>query len=52
MVGVERALEVAVDLAWGMPLLLLLVVGGLALTIYSRLLPFRACAHSFDIIRG
>ena len=44
--------SVAVDYAWGTPLLVLLVGGGLLLTIYCRFLPFRGVGHSVKIIRG
>jgi AGCS family alanine or glycine:cation symporter len=50
--AIDRALAHAVDLAWGPPLLVLLVFGGLALTLYSRFLPFRALSHAIAILRG
>lgn len=37
---------------WGMPLVILLVGGGLFLVIYSRLLPYRHFRHSIDILKG
>ncbi len=49
---IEKGLIVAVDLAWGPPLLFLLVIGGLLLTIYSRFLPFRAVGHAVHVLRG
>lgn len=52
MTAIENALSIAVGYAWGMPLLLLLVLGGLALTLYSRLLPFRLFGHGVSILRG
>ena len=45
-------LSVAVDYAWGTPLLILLVGGGFLLTLYSRLLPFMGVRHAFEILRG
>jgi AGCS family alanine or glycine:cation symporter len=48
----DHILSVAVDYAWGTPLLILLVGGGLALTLYSRLLPFRGIRHTIEILRG
>jgi len=50
--ALDAAMLVAVDQAWGMPLLVLLVGGGLALLLYSRLLPFFGTRHSIDILRG
>jgi len=38
--------------AWGLPLVLLLVGGGLALAVHSRFLPLRGFAHSFRLITG
>lgn len=52
MSAIESFLQTAVDLAWGMPLLLLLVVGGFSLTVYSRFLPFRAFWHGIQVLRG
>jgi len=45
-------LKIAVDYAWGTPLLLLLVGGGLLLTLYSRMLPFVGLRHAVQILRG
>jgi len=42
----------AVDLAWGPPLVVLLIGAGLYFTVVSRFLPFRALRHSWDILRG
>lgn len=42
----------AVDIAWGLPLVILLVSAGLFFTIRSRFLPFRAMRHALDILRG
>lgn len=50
--GVETALGVVVDYAWGTPLLILLIGGGLFLTLYCRLLPFRGALHGLAILRG
>lgn len=41
-----------VALAWGPPLLFLLVGGGLYLTLYSRFLPFRGFLHGIRILTG
>jgi AGCS family alanine or glycine:cation symporter len=37
---------------WGMPLVYLLVGGGLFFLIYSRFVPFKFLKHSLDILRG
>ncbi|MEO8934958.1 MAG: alanine/glycine:cation symporter family protein [Xanthomarina sp.] len=38
--------------AWGLPLLILLIGGGLYLLILSRFLPFRYLGHAFQLLRG
>lgn len=40
------------DYAWGMPLLILLVGGGLFFVIYSRFQPYRYLKHSIGILTG
>ena len=40
------------DLAWGTPLLILLLGGGLFFLFYSRLMPFRYIGHAIAILRG
>ena len=40
------------DLAWGTPLLVLLLGGGLFFMVYSRLLPLRYFRHAVKILRG
>ena len=37
---------------WGLPLLIILVGGGLYLLIYSRLIQFKYFFHAIDILRG
>ncbi|MFC4632427.1 alanine/glycine:cation symporter family protein [Dokdonia ponticola] len=37
---------------WGIPLLVLLIGGGLFLLIYSRFLPFRYLGHAVQVLRG
>ena len=37
---------------WGLPLLFLLIGGGLFLLIYSRFLPFRYIGHAIKVLRG
>jgi AGCS family alanine or glycine:cation symporter len=48
----ERILAVAVDYAWGLPLIVLVVGGGLFLTFYSRFLPFLGLRHAIQLLRG
>ena len=50
--AIDRFLASAVDLAWGPPLIVLLLGGGLYLLVSCRLLPFRYARHAFDILRG
>jgi len=40
------------SLAWGLPLLVLLVGGGLYLIIRARFLPFRYLGHAVQVLRG
>lgn len=40
------------SLAWGVPLLVLLIGGGLYLLIVSRFLPFRYFRHAIQVLRG
>ncbi|MCW8127595.1 alanine/glycine:cation symporter family protein [Microbulbifer halophilus] len=49
---IETALNTFATYAWGTPLLVLLVGGGLALLIYSRGRPYRHLGHSIDLLRG
>lgn len=42
----------AVDIAWGLPLVYLLVGAGIYFTFASRFLPFRAVKHAINILRG
>ncbi|TFH28489.1 MAG: alanine:cation symporter family protein [Bacteroidia bacterium] len=48
----ERLITGFSDLAWGTPLLVLLLGGGLFFLLYSRLLPFRYFSHAIAILRG
>ncbi|MCK7598629.1 alanine:cation symporter family protein [Microbulbifer sp. CAU 1566] len=49
---IESALDTFVAYAWGTPLLVLLVGGGLFLLISSRARPYRHLGHSIDLLRG
>ncbi|WP_299276920.1 sodium:alanine symporter family protein [uncultured Psychroserpens sp.] len=40
------------SLAWGIPLLILLIGGGLYLLVFSRFLPFRYFGHAIKVLRG
>ncbi|MCZ6484903.1 MAG: alanine/glycine:cation symporter family protein [Acidobacteria bacterium] len=52
MQALENIFSVAVDYAWGAPLLILLLGGGFTLTLYSRFLPFFGAKHTLEILRG
>ena len=52
MQAIEQLLQIAVDIAWGLPLLVLLLGGGLVLTLWSRFLPFSGARHALDVLRG
>ncbi|MGD8378085.1 MAG: alanine/glycine:cation symporter family protein [Gammaproteobacteria bacterium] len=49
---IETALNAFTNFVWGMPLLVLLVGGGLFFVFYSRFLPYRHLRHSFKVLRG
>ena len=40
------------DYAWGLPLLILLIGGGLYLLVRSQFLPFRYFFHALNVLRG
>ncbi|RNC86331.1 MAG: alanine:cation symporter family protein [Winogradskyella sp.] len=40
------------SLAWGLPLLIILIGGGLYLIIRSKFLPFRYLGHAINVLRG
>ena len=42
----------AVDLAWGIPQVILLISAGLYFTLAGRFLPFRGIRHAWQILRG
>ena len=48
----SNLLSQLVNFAWGLPLILLLVGGGLALAIHSRFLPLRGFVHAFRLVTG
>ena len=49
---INHFLATAVDLAWGPPLVVLVVGGGLALSLYARFLPLLKAGHAIRILRG
>jgi len=49
---VGKILESVAGWLWGMPLLYLLIGGGLFFTVYSRFTPFLHLWHSIQILRG
>ncbi len=49
---VDRFFQVAVDYAWGWPLVILLIGGGLYLTVLSKFVPFLGIRHAIEILRG
>ena len=52
METLDKILSVAVDYAWGAPLLILLLGGGTLLTLYSRFLPYFGTGHALEILQG
>ncbi len=52
MESIESALALFSEYAWGIPLLILLLGGGLFFMIYSRFLPFRHFGHAIRVLQG
>ena len=52
MSSLSSFLSEAVNFIWGLPLLVLLLGGGLFFLVYSRFLPFRYLAHAINVLRG
>ena len=52
MLWMDQGLAVAAELAWGTPLVLLILGGGIYFLGLSRLLPFRYLGHSIALLRG
>ena len=52
MESIAHALEIAVDYAWGTPLLVLMLGGGALLMLYSRFLPFVGARHAIKVLGG
>jgi AGCS family alanine or glycine:cation symporter len=49
---IEDAIQEFASFIWGLPLLILLIGGGLYLLIRSRFLPFRFFGHAIQVLRG
>lgn len=52
MERIDAVLEISVDYAWGLPLLTLLIGGGVFFLVFSKFLPFQGLRHSLEILRG
>lgn len=52
MKTIDKFFLVAVDYAWGWPLIVLLIGGGAFFTISSKFVPFFKVRHAVDILRG
>lgn len=50
--SLESIFKQLAELLWGWPIVILLVGGGLGLTLYSRLVPFRHLGHAVGILLG
>ncbi|XMO85716.1 alanine/glycine:cation symporter family protein [Algibacter sp. AS12] len=48
----EQLIKTFSDYAWGLPLVILLIGGGLYLLVLSRFLPFRYFGHAIQVLRG
>lgn len=52
MKTLDSILQSYADYAWGLPLLIILIGGGLYLLVRSRFLPFRYFFHAINVLRG
>jgi len=48
----EQLIKDFSDYAWGLPLVILLIGGGLYLLVLSKFLPFRYIGHAIQVLRG
>ena len=48
----DRFFASAVDIAWGIPMVILLITAGLYFTILGRFTPFRYLRHAINVLRG
>ncbi len=49
---IEKIISDFASFIWGLPLLILLIGGGIFLLIFSRFLPFRFFGHAIQVLRG
>lgn len=52
MDNLDLIFQTFADYAWGLPLLIILIGGGIYLLIRSRFLPFRYFFHALNVLRG
>ena len=52
MSDIESFVSNLASFLWGIPLLIVLIGGGIFLLIYSRLIQFKYFFHAIDILRG
>lgn len=52
MTKIDQFIADFASFVWGLPLLILLIGGGLYLLIISKFLPFRYLGHAFQVLRG
>jgi len=50
--NIDSFISEMASFAWGLPLLILLIGGGLGLLFYIRFLPFRYLGHAIAVLRG
>ncbi|OEJ98492.1 sodium/alanine symporter [Flavivirga aquatica] len=48
----KQLIKIFSDYAWGLPLVILLIGGGLYLLILSKFIPFRYLGHAIQVLRG
>ncbi|MDO5969655.1 alanine/glycine:cation symporter family protein [Flavivirga aquimarina] len=51
-VSIDELIKAFSNYAWGLPLVILLIGGGLYLLVLSRFLPFRFLGHAIQVLRG
>lgn len=52
MESIDKFVAEFASAVWGLPLVILLIGGGIFLLIYSKFLPFRYLGHSIDLLKG
>ncbi|WAC02244.1 alanine/glycine:cation symporter family protein [Lacinutrix neustonica] len=52
MQNLDQCIADFASFVWGLPLLIILIGGGLFLIIYSKFLPFRYLGHAIQVLRG